>query len=327
MPVYNGAQFLREAIESILTQELTDFEFLIINDGSTDNSENIIRGYEDDRIRYFKNDENRGLVESLNRGIQLSQGKFIARMDADDISMPSRLFKQLHFMQQHPEVGAVGTWFKNLVNETVREGGRYQTSDTLIRLKHLYQINICHGSAMISTATLKEHNISYRNEYVHAEDYDLFDRLGQVSRLANLPEVLYLVRVHPHRISKRHAEAQMLNSFKVRRSILARMGLETDMNRLDVYTKLMHQDYDALRHQGEAVRALLKDLYFANLAVGMFDRVIFNEHLHRTWLHFNLNTVGKGTFNSGFFRSLPFSDHIRIDFKNLVKLILRPFTR
>ena len=109
MPVYNGSKYLKEAIDSILNQTFTNFELIIINDGSTDNSEDIIFSYQDRRIYYLKNEHNKGICITLNRGLDNARGKYIARMDCDDISMPQRLAKQVNYLERHRDVGALGT--------------------------------------------------------------------------------------------------------------------------------------------------------------------------------------------------------------------------
>ncbi len=109
MPVYNGALFLRSAIESILNQSFVDLELLIIDDGSTDSSADIIHSFDDLRIRYIKNEENLGIVKSLNKGLTLARGIYIARMDADDISLPQRLQRQVDFLDANPETGICGS--------------------------------------------------------------------------------------------------------------------------------------------------------------------------------------------------------------------------
>ncbi len=116
MSVYNGDMYLKEAIESILNQTFTDFEFLIINDGSIDKSEKVIKSYSDKRIRYYKNSKNLGLAASLNKGVGLSKAKYLARMDGDDVSYPNRLEKQVNFMDVNPEIDVCGTWVKHLEN-------------------------------------------------------------------------------------------------------------------------------------------------------------------------------------------------------------------
>lgn len=109
MPVYNSEKYLNEAIESILNQTFVDFEFIIINDASNDNSENIIESYQDSRIKYFKNEKNLGVAKTLNKGLKLAQGKYIARMDSDDISLPERLYKQFKFMEVYNDIDVCGS--------------------------------------------------------------------------------------------------------------------------------------------------------------------------------------------------------------------------
>lgn len=108
MPVFNASQFLKQAIDSIVVQSFFDWELIVINDGSTDNSEDIIASYTDSRIKYHKNESNIGLIASLNKGISFCTGEYIARMDGDDISMPNRLKKQLDFMDKHPHYAMCG---------------------------------------------------------------------------------------------------------------------------------------------------------------------------------------------------------------------------
>ena len=109
MPVYNGALYLREAIDSILSQTHTNLELIIINDGSNDNSEEIILSYEDNRIRYIINEKNSGICVTLNKGLDIAKGKYIARMDCDDISCPERLQMQIEYMEQNPSIGVLGS--------------------------------------------------------------------------------------------------------------------------------------------------------------------------------------------------------------------------
>src|SRR6478735_8796496 len=109
MPVYNGMPYLKEAVESLLTQRFTDFELVIVNDGSKDGSENFIKNVTDKRVRLVMNEQNLGLIASLNKGITHATGKYIARMDQDDIALPNRLEEQVKFMEAHPEVFVSGT--------------------------------------------------------------------------------------------------------------------------------------------------------------------------------------------------------------------------
>ena len=114
MAVYNGERYLRDAVESILCQTFRDFQFLIINDGSTDNTRDLILSYDDARIVLVDSEHNVGQTRSLNRGLELAAGELIARQDADDISEPDRLAKQVAFLERHPEVALLGTWYKEI---------------------------------------------------------------------------------------------------------------------------------------------------------------------------------------------------------------------
>src|SRR4026207_76576 len=112
MPVYNGADYLRQGIDSILRQTCRDFELLVVNDGSTDSSREVLRGYGDPRLIVVENERNLGLVTSLNRGLELARGEFVARMDQDDLALPRRLDKQINFLRKNARVGLCGTWFQ-----------------------------------------------------------------------------------------------------------------------------------------------------------------------------------------------------------------------
>ena len=133
MPVYNGEKYLEEAIDSVLAQTLPDFEFLIIDDGSTDKTPQILKSYTDTRLRLF-HQNNRGLTRSLNKGIQFSGGEYVARMDADDIALPERLEKQVKFLDEHPEIGVVGS-FHCEVSASLQKSivKKFPTEDSAIR--------------------------------------------------------------------------------------------------------------------------------------------------------------------------------------------------
>ncbi|NVM22264.1 MAG: glycosyltransferase [Desulfobacterales bacterium] len=209
MSVYDGERYLREAINSILNQTLADFEFIIVDDGSTDGTPEILEGYaaRDERIRLERNAYNLGLTPSLNKGLQLTRGEYIARQDADDISLPQRLASQANFLDDHPEVGVIGTWINNF-----DENGRqiiWQTpiSHPLIRWSLLFGASIA-GPSVMMRRFLLEGDTPFRPEMLHAEDYDLWARLSDKTQFANLRERLYLRRMHKDRISVRYYKEQ-----------------------------------------------------------------------------------------------------------------------
>jgi glycosyltransferase involved in cell wall biosynthesis len=202
MSVYNGEKYLRPAVESILSQTFGDFEFIIVNDGSTDNSESILREYQsqDKRIRLVSR-ENQGLIYSLNEGIGLALGDYIARMDADDISMPERLEKQLKYIQENNLVIG-GTWAEVIDDQgkKVKEFD-YPPGEDQIKNFTLLHNPFIHPTVMFQKNVFGQVG-GYRKSFKHVEDYELWTRIVFKYRAGNLPERLLQYRLHEKQITK-----------------------------------------------------------------------------------------------------------------------------
>jgi glycosyltransferase involved in cell wall biosynthesis len=194
MSVYNGDKYLKEAIESILSQTFTDLELIIINDGSTDRSREILESYKDGRIRLFNN-TNKGLTKSLNEGIRYSNGEYIARMDADDVSMPNRFERQVSFLDSHPGIVMCGTWAQ-FTDKDGNDNGPYQTpvSGREIRTMLIKHSPFIHPSVMIRRNLFDKVGF-YDESFRCAQDYELWTRVVALFDTANLPEVLLKYRV------------------------------------------------------------------------------------------------------------------------------------
>jgi len=194
MSVYNGEEFLKETIASILNQTFANFEFIIIDDGSTDKSKSIIESFNDQRIKLISR-ENKGLTSSLNEGISLSQGEYIARMDADDIAHPQKFEKQIAFLDKNPEICLGGTWAK-MIDKNNNEIGDYKTpiSSKEIRKEVFWHNPFIHSSVMIRKKVLKDLG-GYNEKYKTAQDYELWSRLVPKYQTANLPEFLLKYRL------------------------------------------------------------------------------------------------------------------------------------
>lgn len=206
MSVYNDAPFLEQSVTSILDQSWSDFEFIIINDGSTDGSTDILRrlAASDARIRLVEQ-ENRGLVASLNRGFAMANGDLVARMDGDDRSLPQRFERQIAFWDRHRDHGAIGTQTANI-----------DVHDTVIRLTNHYPRSfdaflgamedgplMNHPSSMIARAAFEKVG-GYRAVYRHCEDYDLWLRLSEITKLCSLDDILLHYRVNDDQVTLRH---------------------------------------------------------------------------------------------------------------------------
>jgi glycosyltransferase involved in cell wall biosynthesis len=196
MPAYNAEAYLDEAVTSILGQTFRDFEFIIIDDGSTDNTASILKKYEqiDARIRVY-HQENQGMIAALNRGCQLARGQYIARMDADDISFPRRLERQLEFIKKHPQIGILGTWVYSVdKNGSVRGTWCPPTSSKMLKWTLFFGVCVAHPSVLMRRDVITHLNF-YRPDAVHGEDVDLWFRASSLTEFGNLSEVLLKYRV------------------------------------------------------------------------------------------------------------------------------------
>jgi glycosyltransferase involved in cell wall biosynthesis len=205
LPAYNCMQFISQTVESLLMQTFTDFELLIINDGSTDKTEEIIQSQTDERILYVKNKVNSGLVYSLNKGIELAQGKYIARIDADDLCEPHRLQKQYEWLEQRPGTAVVGSLI-SFMDINGKLNGNWaldkKTADSKSIRNTMPKENcVAHPSVMMRTNIAKAYQ--YASYQQHTEDYDLWLRLlGDGHVIEKVPEVLLRYRVHQLSITK-----------------------------------------------------------------------------------------------------------------------------
>lgn len=212
MSVYNGERFLESAIDSVLTQTFTDFEFLILDDGSRDSSPAIIAAAaaRDSRIRPIVR-ENRGLVASLNQLLDEARAPLIARMDADDLCMPDRFAKQIAFLAAHPDHGVIGSYTRDIDED----GAAYPSSGADHPVTHeAFVHNIEHGGPLIAhPSVLYRRDVvlaagGYHAAFRHCEDFDLWLRLAHRTRIANLPERLLHYRHYAGQVSNRHAVEQ-----------------------------------------------------------------------------------------------------------------------
>jgi hypothetical protein len=207
MAVHNGERFLRDSIDSILNQTFADFEFIIVDDGSTDGTAAILDSYTDTRIRLIRNDKTRGLSTSLNRGTGTAEGTFIARMDGDDISLPERFARQVAYLTDHPHIDVLGTWFTHLTHN----GEHLNTIELplthgMIAWSLLFFTPISHPTAIIRRAVLQRVG-GYNTDYPLAQDYELWTRLIHQAQFANLPEALVLYRIQTDEAKKRRQRA------------------------------------------------------------------------------------------------------------------------
>lgn len=226
MAVFNGSRHLRQAIDSVLAQTHRDFELLIVDDASTDDTREIVRSYADPRLRLVCLPVNQGLPSALNQGVPLARGAYVARLDHDDVALPGRLARQVALLDRCPEVVVVGSWVRTIdVAGRPRGEHRYPLRPTLTRLlfQHaLLRPCLAHPATMVRTAALRAVG-GYDERYAIAQDYDLWLRLAGLGRLRNLPEALTLYREHHRSLSKRRRQQLRLEVAAILDGQLARL--------------------------------------------------------------------------------------------------------
>ena len=222
MPVYNQAEYLKQAIKSILNQTFQDFELIIINDGSTDQTADILNKFRrrDLRIKVF-HQKNQGCTKSLNYGIKQARGEYIARQDADDVSLPERLQKQVEFLNKNKSIGLMGSFAQVIDkqgNKKKKILGKY-TDDKDLRKNSFWSDRFCHSTIMVREELLKQIN-GYDENFVCSQDTDLYFRLMPHTQLANLSEILLFYREHGQSISKDQRRKQERFAKQARRQAI-----------------------------------------------------------------------------------------------------------
>lgn len=278
MPVYNAEKYVTKAIDSVLNQTLADFEFIIIDDGSTDGSEAILASCaaSDQRIILHRQ-QNSGLTASLNRACGLARGTYIARMDADDISLPRRLEKQVHYLERHSEIGVLGTWIQDIgAGDEPGPIWPLPTTPATIRWFLMFGNCVAHPSVMARREIIQD--LGYRPEAPHVEDYDLWIRASAVTGVANFPEVLLKYRVLGKSVSSLNLAAQSDQAARLRQKLRAEIlgNTSDDVQRED--TGLVLKLYSAYRR-----KTSLKRSDASEIVLDVFRRFYLSTEPGKAW--------------------------------------------
>lgn len=211
MPAYNAEKYLREAIDSILSQTFTDFEFIIINDGSTDRTKEIILSYTDPRIVYIENESNSGICVTLNKGVAAARGRYIARMDADDVAVSERLALQVEYMRSHPDIGVVGSYLQ-LMDENENHLYVFENSPDPDEcyINMIFATSVGHPSVLIRKSCLTENNLEYEEYFRGMEDFFLWWQLAKHTQISNIPKPLLNYRCHSSQVTKNQVNTDFL---------------------------------------------------------------------------------------------------------------------
>jgi len=241
MPVFNMENYISEAMESIINQTFVDFEFIIIDDASTDNTKNIIDSYKDSRILRINNNIKKGNHISRNLALEICKGKYVCMMDADDISCLDRLEKQYVFMENNLKYAVAGTDIHIIFENNFQTTFQYLRDEREVKV-HLLQDNVCsHPSLILRKDFLHKYNIKYDEEYYYSADYNLLLDISKVGNITNIPEFLLFYRKHPEQISSKKLNYQKMYRNQIQLKQLSNFKVRPSIDEFNVHQHLMNE--------------------------------------------------------------------------------------
>jgi glycosyltransferase involved in cell wall biosynthesis len=272
-------------VESILSQSFTDFEFLIIDDHSQDGTYEYLQTLTDSRIKLIRKPVNSGYANSLNMGLDMARGEYIARMDGDDIALPERFAKQVKFMDQHPGVVVAGTCYKVLGTDAIVQ---MPLSFEAANIVAIMQVPVAHPTVFIRRSVLVMNRLRYNETLEPTEDYDLWTRLMEYGRIENLPEALLLYRRHSEQESITKFNRLIEAAVSIRERQLKKL-LNFDHKPYDLLfaiAVLTKQPVDVSSRSLKILRQLLLDMYESNASKKVYDEQLLYHYLRDSWVYY-----------------------------------------
>jgi glycosyltransferase involved in cell wall biosynthesis len=293
MPVFNSASHVGEAVASVLTQTVDDLEAILIDDGSTDGTRDILESFRDPRIRLLRHEETLGVTRRLNEGLDAATGRYVARMDADDICLRHRFEKQLSFMEEHSDLDVCGSWICQCGagrSFTVR----YPVGAECLRAYVLFSNPLAHPTVFLRKASVDRLGLRYRDECLVAQDYDLWSRRADDLRMDNVPEVLLNYRVHPSAVtSVRHSESERTAGW-IAETHLRRLGLVVGQEELRRHLRVGHGTGEATQGGLAEAEAWLLRILAANERLGVWGGDGLRAASAFVWFRLCLNSAHLG---------------------------------
>lgn len=324
MPLYNSEDYVRATIQSILGQTYSNFEFLIFNDGSTDSSGKIVNEFSDERIVFYDNQKNYGYVKHLNDGIELARGKYIARMDSDDISLPKRLETQVKFLEHNQEVGVCGTFASALRNNGDLYPIILPIQDQEIKCYFLIGNPIFHPSVMVRKSVLDQYNIKYNPAHMPIEDAYMWHEMGKVSKLHNIPEHLLIYRTHENQITNRMTDSAREKGAGFTLKYLKDYGFSLSNKQQNAFLKL--RNFTAIEENVDYTTIIqtINYLVEANNKSAIFNKNDFDNYLITEWkkLVNSVKVYHPALIPKIFFKKLMINTPLSFKIRNITKCLL-----
>jgi len=268
LPVYNVAPYIEEAINSILNQTIQDFEIIVIDDCSSDSTLTIVKDFVDERIIIIEKEENKGLIDSLNLGFKLARGKYIARMDGDDVNVLDRFEKQLQILENNTHIKACGCWLQEFgfSNNIIKH---MQNHDEIVA-RLLVSCPMSLGAVMMDKEWAL--NFEFDETKVHVEDYDFWSRSSWNGKLYNIQEVLYFYRVHKSQVSSIHNNSQKLGDVHIKIYLLKKLDYNASKYKDSLLEKMLYLKEHFTVEEFSLYLIFLKDIISLNKKHKVFDK-------------------------------------------------------
>lgn len=280
MPVYNGQAYVHDAVASMLNQTYQDFDLLVIDDGSTDDTLKILQAFDDARLVIEENPQNMGIVKTLNKGLKMIMGEYVVRMDADDIAKPTRLEKQVAFMDSRPDVGASSGSAIVFKEDKAISRLRMPVGVREARTELLFKSPLIHPATIIRNETIKKNGIMYRAELKATEDYGFWQDISFVSNIANLNKTLLRYRDNEHgisNVSRKDSEARDRAHYAIYGTHFNHLGIELDEEALGLWRhwntgRLDFADLEQVEEAGKLFAELKSRLNDTDYHLAYFDK-------------------------------------------------------
>lgn len=278
MPVYNCELYIKEAVESILNQTFIDFELLLIDDASTDKTIEIIKRFSDSRIQLIQKPKNSGYTDSLNYGLSIANGEYIARMDGDDICLPTRFEKQVAYLDKHPDVVLCGANYTNIGSDIVNV---LPENNDEIQIQFIRNNSIAHPVVMLRKSVLRENEIIYDVTKEPAEDFDMWVRMLNFGKLHNIQEVLLNYRVHQKQVSNLQSEKQRNVSLDTKINLFKNLSINFSDLEIEVFRKHLSNIFFINLDELEMLKKIHERILKSNESKLVFNHKMLTDYLKK----------------------------------------------
>ena len=284
MPAYNAERHIRQAIQSILNQSYKHFELIIINDGSSDNTKAIIKSYSDNRIRFFENEKNSGIVYCRNKGLKLAKGEFIGMFDADDVAHQEKFSMQVSFLEENKDFGMVGSWAKFIDEDGKKLSGSWKlkASPAMIPAIMLFKNYFLQSAVLYRQECIRK--FSFKEGFDILEDYIIWLEIIQEYKAWNLQKYLVDYRIHSEGVTKKHSKEKLEKEKKVFRIQLMELGIDATEAELELHIVIRNDQSISSIYTLKSIEKWLLKIIESNKALGVYNSKLLARTVFNRWL-------------------------------------------